>query len=520
MKSLPLRDLATGLAGEFIIGDGSTQVRDLVYDSRRGQPGDAFVALPSVQLDGHDFIGDAYRRGVRTFVVEHWPGVGNTAEPGVGSTAEPGDAPQDSDLTVWQVPDTRVALAGLSAAYFGHPAEKLTVVGLTGTKGKTTTSYIIKAICDAAGRRTGLIGSNGITYPAPGDPRAEGGVVHFKLMNTTPESYELHRIFAEMADAGVTTVVLEATSQGFMMHRTDGVQFAIGLFTNISHDHISPLEHPSFEHYFACKKRIFDQSDVCVVNRDAQLYDEIVDNVTIPIRTYGLTPGVDYWEQAAEPSQPVLGGPQSFVCQAPGFTEQFAINLLGQFNVSNAMAAIAITDMLGLPVAAMRAGLAAARVPGRLEVLDVPAPYTVMIDFAHNRLSMEAMIDALQSYQPRRILSVFGLEGDRSHERRFDCGEVIGRSMAYTILADASPRFDDPDQILADIAAGIERGGGAGKYEIIRDRRVAIPKILSMAEPGDVVLLVGKGAVTYEEVKGVNYPFDERDVVKEYFQNF
>jgi len=501
MTSLPLRDLAAGLAGDFIIGDGSVRVRDLVYDSRRGQPGDVFVAMPSVQLDGHDFIDDAYARGVRTFVVEHWP---------TGTLL-------DKDLTVWQVPNARAALAGLSAAYFGHPAKKLTVVGLTGTKGKTTTSYIVKAICDAAGVPTGIIGSNGITYPAPEDPRAEGGVVHFKLMNTTPESYELHRIFAGMVAAGVTTVVLEATSQGFMMHRTDKVQFAVGLFTNISHDHISPLEHPSFEHYFACKKRIFSQSDVCVVNRDAQLYDEIVDNVTIPLRTYGLTPGVDYQGKVAALGQPVLGSPQSFTCRAPGFTEQFAINLLGQFNVSNALAAIAIADILGLPVAAMRVGLAAARVPGRLEVLDVPAPYTVMIDFAHNKLSMEALIDALQAYRPRRILSVFGLEGDRSHERRFDCGEVIGRSMAYTILADASPRYDDPDQILADIATGIERGGGAGKYEIIRDRRIAIPKILTMAEPGDVVLLVGKGAVTYEEVQGVNHPFDERDVVEEFF---
>ncbi|MCL2654040.1 MAG: Mur ligase family protein, partial [Propionibacteriaceae bacterium] len=315
--------------------------------------------------------------------------------------------------------------------------------------------------------------------------------------------------------AGVTTVIMEATSQGFMMHRTDGVQFNIGVFTNISHDHISPLEHPSFEHYFACKKRIFDQSDVVVVNRDAELFDQIVDGVTTPLKTYGLSDGVDYHGEIEAGNE--ADHTQRFTCQAPDFTGEFEINLVGKFNVSNALCAIAVADLLGLPVAAMKAGVATAKAMGRLEVLDVPAPYTVLIDFAHNRLSMEAMIEGVQAYHPKHLLAVFGLEGDRSHERRFDCGEMLGRYMDYTILSDASPRMDNPDQILADIATGIERGGGAGKHETIRDRHISIPKILDMAQPGDVVLLVGKGAVTYEEVKGVNYPFDERDVVAQYF---
>ena len=495
-----LLDLVGTLTGEFIAGDGGAEVRDIVYDSRHGQPGDVFVALPSVQHDGHDFIGDAYSRGVRAFVVERWP-----------------KGAPEGDVTVFQVPDSRVALAGMSAAYFGHPARKLTVIGLTGTKGKTTTSYIIKAICEASGVNVGIIGSNGITYPAPDDPRAVDGIYHTKGLNTTPESYELEHIFSDMVTAGVTTVIMEATSQGFMMHRTDGVQFNIGVFTNISHDHISPLEHPSFEHYFACKKRIFDQSDVVVVNRDAELFDQIVDGVTTPLKTYGLSSGVDYHGQIeAEETTPGVHN-QKFVCQAPDFTGEFEINLVGKFNVSNALCAIAVADILGLPVEAMRAGLATAKAMGRLEVIDVPAPYTVLIDFAHNRLSMEAMIEGVQAYHPRRLLAVFGLEGDRSHERRFDCGEMLGRYMDYTILSDASPRMDNPDQILADIATGIERGGGAGKHETIRDRHVSIPKILDMAGPGDVVLLVGKGAVTYEEVMGVNYPFDEREVVADYF---
>jgi len=499
MTKATLLDLVDGLEGEFLVGDGGVEVSNIVYDSRKGVPGCVFVALPSVQHDGHDFIGDAYSRGVRAFVVERWAA----------------DAPQGNDLTVFQVPDSRVALAGMSAAYFGYPAKKLTVIGLTGTKGKTTTSYIIKAICEAAGVDVGIIGSNGITYPAPDDPQSVDGIFHTKGLNTTPESYELEHIFADMVAAGVTTVIMEATSQGFMMHRTDGVQFNIGVFTNISHDHISPLEHPSFEHYFACKKRIFDQSDVVVVNRDAELFSQIVDGVTTPLKTYGLSDGVDYHGEIEVGDE--ADHTQRFTCQAPDFTGEFEINLVGKFNVSNALCAIAVADLLGLPVDAMRAGLATAKAMGRLEVLDVPAPYTVLIDFAHNRLSMEAMIEGVQAYHPKHLLAVFGLEGDRSHERRFDCGEMLGRYMDYTILSDASPRMDNPDQILADIATGIERGGGAGKHETIRDRHISIPKILDMAQPGDVVLLVGKGAVTYEEVKGVNYPFDERDVVADYF---
>jgi len=491
-------DLVGGLTGEFIVGGGDVEVADIVYDSRKGAPGCVFVALPSVQHDGHDFIADAHARGVRAFVVEHWPN----------------DVPQDG-VTIFQVPDSRVALAGMSAEYFGYPARKLTVIGLTGTKGKTTTSYIIKAICEAAGVAVGISGSNGITYPAPNDPRAVDGVFHTKGLNTTPESYELHHMFADMVAAGVTTVIMEATSQGFMMHRTDGVQFNIGVFTNISHDHISPLEHPSFEHYFACKKRIFDQSDVVVVNRDAELYNQIVDGVTTPLKTYGLSDDVDYHGEIEDDEDDHT---QRFTCRAPDFAAEFETRLVGKFNVSNALCAIGVADLLGLPVDAMKSGVATAKAMGRLELLDVPAPYTVLIDFAHNRLSMEAMIEGVQAYHPKRLLAVFGLEGDRSHERRFDCGEMLGRYMDYTILSDASPRMDNPDQILADIATGIERGGGAGKYETIRDRHVSIPKILDMAQPGDVVLLVGKGAVTYEEVMGVNHPFDERDVVAGYFR--
>jgi UDP-N-acetylmuramoyl-L-alanyl-D-glutamate--2,6-diaminopimelate ligase len=189
----------------------------------------------------------------------------------------------------------------------------------------------------------------------------------------------------------------------------------------------------------------------------------------------------------------------------------------GGFNISNAMAALAVAEHLGIARQPMQDGLAHALIPGRMEVVPTPEPYTVVIDFAHNHLSMESLVKAAKEHHPHRILTVFGLEGNRSRDRRFDCGEVLGREFDHIILADASPRTDDPDQIIADIASGIERFGGSDKYEIIRDRHQAIPAILDRAEPGDLILLIGKGDVPYEEVNGINYPLDEREIVRQYF---
>ncbi|MCL1897189.1 MAG: Mur ligase family protein, partial [Clostridiales bacterium] len=382
----------------------------------------------------------------------------------------------------------------------------------------------------------------------------------------TPESWLLHGFLKDMADAGVEYCFLEATSQGFMMHRTDGIVFDAALYTNISPDHISKTEHESFEHYFACKKRIFNQCRICYVNRDAGLFDDIVAGVPAGlIRTYGFShadggsapgpaaqdggsapgpaaqdggsaPGPAAQDGSAPGSAAQDGGAPGytaqnvrltrnngrmsveFLCAAPTWQREMRIDIPGLFNAENALGAICIADHFGIDKDHIAAGLAEASCEGRMEHVDVPAPYTVLIDFAHNRLSMEAMMDTAKSYNPKRILCVFGLEGDRAHLRRFDSGEVLGRCADYTILSDASPRTDDPDRILADIATGIERGGGAGKYEIIRDRHASIPKILDMAEEGDLVLLVGKGNVLYEEVFGELTPIDEREIVKSYFE--
>jgi UDP-N-acetylmuramoyl-L-alanyl-D-glutamate--2,6-diaminopimelate ligase len=506
-----INDLILGLPVELVCKNTGNEVKKIVFDSRKADEGALFAALPGANdksIDGHDFLMDAYARGCRMFIVRFIPD----------------GFEDDADIAVLRAEDTRSALALLSRRFFGEPDKRLKLVALTGTKGKTTISYMLKAIFEKAGKKVGLIGSNGVIYPD----------FYKKLLNTTPESYVLHGFLKDMADAGVEYCFLEATSQGFMMHRTDGIVFDAALYTNISPDHISKTEHESFEQYFACKKRIFDQTMVCYVNRNAELFDDIVSGVPRELlRSYGFERQPNGRENESNANQDggeldytaknirltKRGGRMSveFLCAAPKWQKEMSVSIPGRFNAENALGAICIADHFGIEPEDIAAGLPLAVAQGRMEHVDTPAPYTVLIDFAHNRLSMEAMMDTARSYKPERILCVFGLEGDRAHLRRFDCGEILGRDADYTILSDASPRTDDPDQILTDIAAGIERGGGAGKYEIVRDRRVSIPKILDMADPGDLVLLVGKGNVLYEEVCGELEPLDEREIVRRYF---
>ena len=501
-----LEKLIEGLAVETLCGGGA-DVKEIVSDSRKAGEGALFAALPGANnkgLDGHDFLSDAYERGCRVFLVSRIP--------------EGFEGKDGATILISQ--NTRQTLALLSGRFFGYPAKRLKFVAITGTKGKTTISYMLRSIFEKAGKSVGLIGSNGVMYPG----------FYRKLLNTTPESYVLHGFLKDMADAGVEYCFLEATSQGFMLGRTDGIVFDAALYTNISPDHISKTEHESFEHYFECKKRVFSQTELCFVNRDAELFDEIIEGVPgVLLRVYGISREdggreregdarpLDYTARDVRMTRNEGALSVEFLCRAPGWSREMRIDIPGRFNAENAMGAICIADYLGIGPGHIAEGLAASSCAGRMEIVAVPAPYTVLIDFAHNRLSIEAMMDTAKSYDPKRILCVFGLEGDRSHIRRFDCGEALGRYADYTILSDASPRTDDPDRILSDIAEGIRQGGGEGKYEIIRDRRVSIPKILDMAGEGDLVLLVGKGNVLYEEVFGKLFPIDEREIVREYF---
>ena len=505
---MKLGDLIKGLPIELIRGEGGAEVDEIVYDSRKAGPGALFAALPGANVagaGGHMYIRDAYDRGCRMFLVQDMP---EGAMSGAGDFAE------------LRTQDTRRALALMSRRFFGYPERRLKVVAVTGTKGKTTISYMLRSIFEAAGKKVALIGSNGVIY--------EG--FYKKLLNTTPESYLIHGFLKEMADAGIEYCFIEATSQGFKLHRTEGIEFDAALFTNISPDHISDTEHKDFNQYLECKKRVFDQTRTCYVNRDAEFFDDIVaDTPEGLVRAFGFSREdggrardgdgfpLNYTARDVRPVRDDGRLTVEFLCAAPGWQLDMKVGMPGFFNVENALGAICIADHFGIGQGAIAQGLATVSCEGRMEFVDVPAPYLVLIDFAHNSLSMKALIDTARSYNPNRLLFVFGLEGERTAVRNADCGEALGREADYIILSDASPRTADPEWILSDIAAGIERGGGAGKYEIIRDRHVSIPKILDMAEPGDLVILLGKGNVLYEEVHGELTPMDEREIIRDYF---
>jgi len=492
-----LGDLIKRLPVDLAAGDVTIDINEIVSDSRKAGPGTLFAALPGANdksIDGHNYLDDAYERGCRVFLISRLP----------RALAE------KKDITILLARNTRHTVALLSKRFFGDPEERLKLIALTGTKGKTTISFMLKTIFEKAGKKVGVIGSNGVMY---GD-----FVKH--LPNTTPEAYVTHGFLKDMADSGVEYCILEATSQGFMMHRTDGMLFDVSIYTNISPDHISKTEHHSFDNYFSCKKRVFKQTRLCFVNRDTELFDEIVKDVPEElIKVYGIAkddgPSLDY---AAENIRLTDKMSIEFLCAAPSWRREMRVDIPGSHNVENALGAICIADHYGISPEHMSEGLLdSVSPPGRMEHVDVPAPFAVFIDYAHNKLSMEAMMKTAKLFNPLRILCVFGLDGDRAHIRRSDCGEILGRDADYTILSDTSPRSDDPDKILADIALSIERGGGAGKYEIERDRHVSIPKILDMACAGDIVLIVGTGDRTEMEVHGALTPINERAIIEDYF---
>ena len=469
---------------------GSTDIiiRDIVYDTRKEMQSDTvFVCIEGFVFDGHEYAKAAYDKGVRVFACR-----------------EEVDLPEDA--TVIYTEDTRKFLALASANLFGKPAEKLFTVAVTGTKGKTSTSFILKSILDAAGIPAGVIGSTGVYY---GD--------HFETTaNTTPESYLLHKLYRQMLDAGCKAVIIEAASQGFKLHRTYGIKFDAGIFTNISPDHIGKNEHADFEEYLACKKQIFDQCKVCYVNEDDGHFREIVEGASCPVKTFSLDKNTFY--TAKDPVFTMenhrLKTAFTAVCGEDSFDVELGIP--GYFSLYNALGAIAVAKELGISSEAMQKGLLDVRVRGRMEIVPIDRPYTVIIDAAHEEFSCRSLFETIKRYSPNRIISVFGCGGNRSKLRRYGMGSAIGENSDLSIITSDNSRLEKTEDIIEDILVGMKPSGG--KYEIIIDRREAIKKALSVAGEGDCILLIGKGHETYEDIGGVKRPFDEKQIVLDYIK--
>ncbi len=478
-----LGELLQGFEYECIQGTIEREVGRVVYDSRKVEQNCLFICIVGENFDGHSIASEAAANGATVLIVEKQVEV-------------------PAYVTVIRVADTRYAMAHISAAYFGYPARRMKIIGITGTKGKTTTTYLIKSILENAGYQVGLVGTIEVVI----------GEEHIPAVNTTPESYVLQEYFKRMADAGIEIVVMEVSSQGLMMHRTQAIEFELGIFTNIEPDHIGPNEHASFEEYMACKGLLFRQCKVGIVNADDVHTRQVTEGHTCRLERYGLQDGADLVATDIElVSTPGYLG-VSF--RTKGLISlEVTVDTPGKFSVYNALAAIAVCRHFQIDQSDIVRALRQAQVKGRIEMVKVSDDFALMIDYAHNAMALESLLSTLREYNPKRIVCMFGCGGNRSKLRRYEMGEVSGRLADLTVITSDNPRFEKPEDIIADIRTGIQKT--SGKYIEICDRREAIAYVIHNGKPGDVIVLAGKGHEDYQEIKGQKYPMDERDIIRE-----
>ena len=480
---MKLNKLLERLDYEVVQGSDEIEITTLINDSRKVENGSAFVCISGAVSDGHKFIPDVAAKGAAAVIVER-------------------EAEAPENVTVIRVKDTRYALALMSAAYFGYPAEKLKVIGITGTKGKTTTTYMIKSILDSVGYNVGLIGT---IEAIIGDKRIPAA-------NTTPESYTIQQYFAQMVEAGCDCVVMEVSSQGLMLHRTAGIPFEIGIFTNLGKDHIGPNEHKDFDDYKRCKGLLFKQCRLGIANVDDKYFHDVFQGATCRTETFGFSEEADLRAENVQlVSRPGYLGVAYHVAGLMDFDVE--IDIPGTFSVYNSLTAISVCRHFNVPVEKIKDALKKAKVKGRIEMIKVSDEFTLMIDYAHNAMSLESLLTTLKEYNPKRLVCLFGCGGNRSKDRRYEMGEVSGRLADLTIITSDNPRFEEPQAIIDDIKIGI--GKTDGKYVEICDRKEAIKYAIENGQPGDVIVLAGKGHEDYQEIKGVKYPMDERVLIVE-----
>ena len=468
---------------ECISGTTDVEITQVVNDSRKAGPGALFLCIRGAVVDGHTFADAVVKQGARALVVE-----------------EEVDVPKG--VTVIKVADSRYAMALIAAAWYGHPASQLKVIGITGTKGKTTTTYMVKSILENAGYKVGLIGTIESIIGDEVIPSA----------NTTPESLTVQEYFRRMLDAGCDCAVMEVSSQGLKLHRTAGFTFEIGIFTNIEPDHIGPNEHASFEEYLECKSRLLRQCRIGIVNADDPHLDQIIAGHTCTLETFGFSPEADL--RARDARMVSRPGYLGVAYQVEGLMNfPVEIDIPGRFSIYNSLTAIAVCRHFQATQDDIIKALKKAKVKGRTEMVKVSDEFTLMIDYAHNAMSLESLLETLKEYHPHRLVCLFGCGGNRSRLRRFEMGEVSGRLADLTIITSDNPRFEDPMDIIADIREGMKKTDG--KYVEIPDRKEAIAYAIHHGEPGDIIVLAGKGHENYQEIKGKKYPMDERDLIRD-----
>ena len=484
LKKLLSESVYTVLRGKL----ENVDITGIRYDSRTVTAGDLFVCLRGALTDGHFFADKAYARGARAFLTERL------------LEELPGDAVQIC------VSDTRKELAVVSAVYRGHPADSLHVIGVTGTKGKTTTALLISSILNGAGVSCAYIGSNGVIINGE----------HIDSPNTTPESCELQKYFRMMVDAGVRHVALEVSSQALDHFRVYGVPFDVTVFTNLYRDHIGEGEHSSFEEYKAAKAKLFTdyKKELIITNVDDPNSIAVTgSDVVTPRLSYSINDrDADYFADVIKPYRDRTSLGISFVCHHNGISVPVSLKSPGRFSVSNALAAIAAVGHYGIDTKTSSEILSNVTVTGRFEIVEGIEGRTFIIDYAHNGISLESALSVLREYSPERIVCVYGSVGGRTRERRRELAEAASRLADYSVITSDNPDFEPPSDIAYEIASHLEKGA---KYEIVVDRDAAVRRAVRISREGDVVLFAGKGHERYQLIEGVKVPFSERAIIEE-----
>lgn len=461
-------------------GDLDTPIEALITNSREKTVNGLFFCISGLRFDAHLFAGQAVENGCTALIVERFV---------------------ESPAAQVKVENARSAMAYIASAFFSHPSRSLRMVGVCGTKGKTTTSYLMKAILEQAGFKTGLIGTTGNMI----------GGKHLPSNMTTPDPVDLHRCLRQMVDEGVEVVSMEVSAHAVDMHRLDGVDFEAACYTNLSQDHLDYFG--TMERYFEAKKAFFMRGQVknAALNADDDTSENIRRDLKVPYLTFGISADADVFARDIEISENGV----EFTIRLRGLEEMhIAMHLTGMFNVYNALAAASLAMIMGIDKEDIRKGLESVKnVPGRVEVLETGTPYKVILDYAHSPDALENVLRTVRAFTRKRLIALVGCGGDRDHGKRPMMGKIVGKMADFSILTSDNPRTEDPMQILRAIEEGMKETEGA--YVMIENRREAIRYALEMGEEGDVIILAGKGNETYQDIMGVKRPFDEKIVVQE-----
>lgn len=473
-----LQYLLENLTNVKVSGDTNKEINKIEYDSKKITQGDIFVAINGYKENGKDYVQDAIDKGAIAIISEE-------------------ELEQKENITYIQVEDARIALAIMASTYYGNPARKLKIIGITGTKGKTTTAYMIRDIMLASSKKTGMIGTVCNTY---------GNVVEDST-RTSPESLDLQALFARMVEAGMEYVVMEVSSHALELNRVYGIKFIVGVFTNLSEDHLD--FHENMDNYLKAKAKLFAMSDFAIINGDDIYAPRLMKMIDTKIATYGLDNAVDLTATDVRVNPSYV----EFKMYVNKMLETIKINIPGRFTVYNALAAIGVCSLFGAQMDSILAALAALRVPGRNEVLDLNKAFTVIIDYAHTPASLEAILSSAKKYTKGRIICVFGCGGNRDKEKRAMMGEIAGRLADFTVITSDNPRNENPNDIIKDIEQGMKQTRGL--YKAIENRRQAIKFAMRIAWKSDVIIIAGKGHETYQEVQNnKKIHFDDREVVR------